>query len=335
MREKQKLRYEKRILAVEAVGRGESVKLVCRVMKIAKSSIYEWLARHSASGKDGLKDGKKSGRPSKLNAKMIEWLYDAITMGDPRQQQFNFGLWSLRVIRVMLYKKYGIQLHKSSICRLMKQLGITPQKPLFKAYKQNPKAVETWKNRDFPRIKKVAKKHGWNIYFTDESGFRSDYHRGTSWGKPGQTPIVKEHRGRHSINLISAINSRGRLWFSAFEGRMDSERFIEFLEKMLGDIEGKILLIADRAKFQTSKATRDFVKKNKLRLRIFYLPAYSPELNPYEQVWNQAKAKMGKKIIANKEEMKLNAKQILKNIQKKTKLIISFFHLTLTKYIIN
>ena len=335
MTTKERLRYERRKSAVLAVKRGEPVNTVSRVMKVSRSALFGWLSKYGQSGLEGLKERKKSGRPSKLSKEHVKWLYDVITGGVPRQRNLPFALWTLKNIRVMLYKAFKIKLHKSTLSRLLRRIGITPQKPVYKAYNQDEAKAQKWTERDFPRIRRAAQKGGWKIFFIDEAALRSDHHRGTTWGKRGQTPVVFEHRGRHGINMISAVNPQGQLWFDAYSGRMNSEKFCNFLEKMLQDIEGKLLIIADRAKYHTSKETRGFVKAKKERLRLFYLPTYSPELNPDEQVWNRAKSILGKQIIENKEEMKIKALRVLQSLQKKAKLIASFFRLPDTQYILN
>ena len=137
-------RYQKRVEVVKAIQRGEEPKVVSRVMGVPLTSVYNWLARYRSSGWHALRDGHKSGRPKKVTGSVLKWLYDAITGGDPRQYQFEFCLWTRRIIRSMLMKYHSINFSESSISRLLKQLGLSAQRPIYKAYNQDPKAVKQW-----------------------------------------------------------------------------------------------------------------------------------------------------------------------------------------------
>lgn len=325
-------RYQKRVEAVKAVQRGEEPKIVARVMGIPLNSIYNWLARYRSGGWHALRDGKKSGRPRKVTGAVLKWLYDAITGGDPRQYQFEFCLWTRRIIKTMLKKIHDIEISESSVSGLLNQLGLSAQRPIYKAYNQDPKAVKEWLEDTYPKLYADARNNGARIYFLDEASFRSDHHSGTTWGKIGKTPIVKEHRGRFGINCISVVNANGLMRFRCFEGRMNSERFIDFLKYLSKDTDRPIYLVVDGASYHTSKKTRAYVQSTNDQVRLYQLPAYSPELNPDEQVWNHAKRRTGKMTIANKDDMKRAAVKALRSIQKTTDLIKSFFQLETTRY---
>lgn len=332
MRTDAQVRSEKRVEAVKAVQRGDSPKLVARVMGIPVNTLYDWLARYRHGGWDALREGARSGRPRKVNGTILNWLYRAITTGDPRQYQFDFCLWNRRIIKSMLKKHHGIELSLHSVGRLLNQLGLSAQRPVYQAYQQDKAAVKKWLEHTYPELFYRAKKLKANIYFADESSFRSDSHRGTTWGVVGQTPVVEEHRGRFGMNCISAISAKGQMRFKCFEGRMNSEGFIDFLKALRSDTNKPTFVIVDGASYHRSKKVKDYLKSTKGQVELFQLPAYSPELNPDEQVWNQAKARVGKIAIENKDMMKQVLTKVLRSIQKSKTLIRSFFKLENTKY---
>lgn len=332
MLKKIELRYEKRVAAVEAVQRGETPKTVSRVMKIRLNTLYEWLAQYRAGGWHALKEGYRSGRPRKVQGAVIKWIYDAITMGDPRQFQFEFCLWTRRILRAMLKKFYDIEISLSSISRLLRQLGLSAQKPIYKAYQQNSEAVKIWLKKEYPNIVKTAKRHNADIYFADEAAFRSDSHSGTTWSPIGVTPEVTEHRGKFGINCVSAVSAKGLLRFKMYDGKMTSTLFVDFLQRLQGDAGKTVFVIVDNATYHRSSVVKEFIKKQKGKIRLYYLPAYSPELNPDEQVWNRAKNTVGRICVENKEHMKKVVLKTLRSLQKKTGQIISFFQLQGTKY---
>jgi hypothetical protein len=123
-------------------------------------------------------------------------------------------------------------------------MGLSPQKPLYRAYLQNPEAVQRWWELEFPAIQKRAREEGAEIFFCDESGIRSDYH-GTTWAAIGQTPLAKRSGSRSSLNMVSAISAKGSLRFMVVRGRMNAERFIEFLKRLFHNAGRSIFLIVD------------------------------------------------------------------------------------------
>jgi transposase len=323
--------YEKRKNAVEAVQRGEPVSVVARTHAVPLRTVFGWMARYRQGGWHGLREGQRSGRPRKVSGEVMQWLYQAITLGDPRQFQLAFCLWTLGIVRMVLKKEQGVELSKSAVCRLLQQMGLTPQRPIYRSYKQDPKELEKYLKRTFPQLKVLAKRIGAEIYFVDESAVRSDHHRGTTWGAIGQTPVVKDSGDRFGLKLISAVSPRGDMRFAVIEGRMNSDKFIEFLKKLRTDAGKPIIVIADNASYHSSGKVQKFAKESET-IHLGWLPKYAPELNPDEQVWNQAKARLGKLFIESAASMKRNVLNIMRSIQKQRSLIQSFFQLKDTSY---
>jgi transposase len=232
----------------------------------------------------------------------------------------------------MLKQVHGIILSKSAVCRLMQQMGLSPQRPLYRSYKQDPKELEKYLRRTFPQLRQEAKRIGAEIYFVDESALRSDHHRGTTWGAVGETPVVEDSGDRFGLKLISAVSPRGDMRFATIEGGMNSEKFIDFLKKLHSDAGKPIIVIADNAAYHSSQKVMRFAQQSKGTITLGHLPRYAPELNPDEQVWNQAKARLGKIFIDSKETMKKEVLNILRSIQKQTDLVRSFFQLKHTAY---
>jgi len=330
----------KRKEVVEAiVVRAEPVHLVARVYNIPQRTLFDWLSRYRNGGWSALKEGARSGRKRKLSADDMKWLYDAITMGNPLNHQFEFCLWTLNIIREMIAFERSVKLSKSSVSRLLGHLGLSPQRPIYKSYKQDPKKIEHYLKKTFPDVVREAKSSGAQIYFVDEASVRSDSHRGFTWGKIGETPVVKDSGGRFGLSVISGITPRGDMRFSFIEGRMNSKRFIKFLKQLQGDAGKPIVVIVDNAKYHHSKETQAFIQSqeesSKGKIVMAFLPAYSPELNPDEQVWNHAKARLSKLPIASKDAMMKSFMSILRSIQRSTSLIKSFFKMKDTIYIEN
>lgn len=328
-------RNQKRKDVVEAIIiRQEPVHLVRRIYNIPERTIFDWLSLYRAGGWDALKEGKRSGRPRKLSADDMRWVYNAVTMCSPLNYKFDFCLWTLNVLRTMIEQELGIKLSKSGVSRLLGHLGLSPQRPIYKSYKQDPKEVQQYISERFPEAVAQAKAVGAQLFFVDEASVRSDAHRGTTWGKRGETPVIADSGGRFGLNVISAVSPRGDMRFSFIQDRMNSKRFIEFLKKLHKDVGGPILVIVDNAKYHHSKETQKFIEQQNGEILMTFLPAYSPELNPDEQVWNHAKRELSQRPVYDKHNMKTHLKAILRSIQKKTDLIKSFFKMKETKYIL-
>jgi DDE superfamily endonuclease len=135
----------------------------------------------------------------------------------------------------------------SGVSRRLGHLGLSPQRPIYKSYKQNPKEMKKYLEETFPGLLEQARRTRAAIYFVDEAGVRSDAHRGTTWGKIGQTPTVQDSGDRFSLKMISAVSPRGDMKFQCFTGRMNGARFVAFLKKLRADAGRPVIVIADHA----------------------------------------------------------------------------------------
>jgi transposase len=324
---------ELRKRGVASVQAGESPEVVARVFGISRMTIYNWLALYRRGGWQALDAKRRGGRPPKLDAKAIRWVYDTVTMKNPLQLRFPFALWTCGMLVDLIKRQFGISLSRSSVSRLLKQLGLSPQRPLRRAYQQNPEAVERWLKEDFPHIRKEAQEVGATIYFADEAGVRSDYHSGTTWGIRGQTPVVSSTGARFGLNVISVVNRQGKLRFMVFKSRLNGDLFIQFLRRLLYGASHPIFLIVDGHPAHRSAKVGKFVASTEGKLRLFYLPTYSPELNPDEQVWNHLKNHaIGKQCINSLKQLTKAVHSHLRSMQRKPALIRSFFLLPTTQY---
>jgi len=321
-----KTRQEIRIRAVKRVESGESPETVIKALGYHRSCIYQWLAKYREGGEDALRTRPITGRPTKLNWRQLKKIYDIITMKNPLQLQFEFALWTRSMVRVLIREKFGVRLSDVSVGRLLRKLGLSPQRPLRRAYQQDEEKVKRWLNEEYPEIQKLAKKEGATIYFGDEAGVRSDYHSGTTWGVRGKTPIVRTTGARFSMNLISAVSAQGAMRFMTVEGRMNSDKFIVFLKRLIHNHEKPIFLIVDGHPSHKSGKVKKYIATTQGKLRLFLLPPYSPELNPDEMVWNHLKNHhIGRKSIKGPEHLKKIVLSCLKSLQRMPYKIRGFF----------
>ena len=186
-----------RIMAVRRVKEGEIPSEVMKSYGLCRTSIYRWLRDAKAGGEASLKSHKHPGPAAKLTDKQKQQVREWICGKDPRQYGFDFGLWTRGIVVSLIERKFRKKLSVTTVGRLLAELGITPQKPLRRAYERDPQAVEKWKMVEYPKLKKRAKCRGADIFFLDEAGIRSDAPLQRTWGARGQTPIVKTSGQRH------------------------------------------------------------------------------------------------------------------------------------------
>src|SRR6202162_200978 len=277
--------------AVRSVHDGESPEVVARIIGINRSTIYGWLAQYRRGGWSALKAKPLFGRPPKLDGKKLKWVYDAVTQKNPMQLKFAFALWTREMVARLIKGKFNISLSPVSVGRLLAQLGITCQRPLHRALERDEALVKQWLKQDYPRIRALAQREKADVYFGDAAHMRSDHHAGRTWGKKGETPVVLSTGARYRMSLISAVTSRGHMRFMIKEtGGVNAEVFIEFLRRLMIGSKNRIFIIVDRGPAHVAKKTKAFVASLGGRLRLFYLPPYSPDKNPDELVWKHLKA---------------------------------------------
>jgi len=177
----------------------------------------------------------------------------------------------------------------------------------------------------YPAIRAEAKVKGATIYFADESGIRSDYHAGTTWAPIGETPVVEVTGRRFSLNMISAVSPRGDFRFMLHDGSVNAQVFKEFLKRLLIGADGAVFLVVDGYPIHKAKLIKEFVAAQDGMLKLFYLPPYSPQLNPDEQLWAHVKRQVSRQLVQSKDEMKRLAIGALRRIQKLPELVKSFF----------
>lgn len=336
-RDARKLDYrmltELRRRGVASVQEGQSPEIVAKALGINRVTIYGWLFRYRQGGWGALDAKKRGGRSPKLDAKALQWVYKTVTEKNPMQLKFTFALWTAKMVGQIIYKRFDIQLSKASVCRLLGQLGLTPQRPVWRAYQQKPEEVQRWRQEEYPRIQRLARKEKAAIFFGDEAGVRSDHHAGTTWAARGKTPVVSGTGARFGLNLISAVSAQGEFRFMVLRGRVGAAAFIEFIKRLLHGFPRMVFLIVDGHPAHKAKKVVRFIETVKDRFRLFFLPPYSPELNPDEGVWNDLKNNaIGRQPLHAREHLHGAVVSHLRFIQKSPDRIYSYFNNETTKY---
>ena len=320
--------------AVRSVQSGESPEVVARVIGVNRSTMYGWLAQYRRGGWRALKAKPLFGRPPKVDGKKLKWIYDTVTQKNPLQLKFAFALWTREMVAKLIQDKFKISLSLVSVGRLLAQLGISCQKPLYHALERDEGLVQKWLKQEYPKIKARARREKADIFFGDAAHMRSDHHAGRTWGKRGETPVVVSSGARYSMSLISAVTSRGHMRFMIKEkGGVNADVFIEFLTRLMTGSKNRIFLIVDCGPAHVAKKTKAFVASLGGRLRLFYLPPYSPERNPDELVWKHLKADtVGRASLISFRDFKYKVRSSMLSLQRSPAKIRAFFQKPSLRY---
>src|SRR5947208_4760187 len=236
---------EERVRAVQLMEEGRSPELVADVLGVSRSSVFEWQRKYREGGLAALSTKFASGRPTFRTDKQILKLRSFIVGRDPRQFSFGVALWTRKVVRELIERQFDIKVSLSTVGRILTKLGLSVQRPLYRAYQQDRELVRRWKTEEYPKIRAQATEVGALIFFADEAGIRTDHHAGTTWAPVGQTPVVAATGERKSVSMISAVSPRGEIHFDVFLGTVNAARFIEFCQKLLHDTTAPVFLIVD------------------------------------------------------------------------------------------
>jgi transposase len=315
-----------RIRAVGQIQQGAHPEDVAAALGMTRAAVYGWPAKYREGGLEALKAHPVPGRPPTLDGAQRQGVYTLVVGHDPRQLQFALALWTRAMVRELIGREFGVRLSEVSVGRLLRKLGLSPQRPLYRAWQQNPEAVARWKAETYPAIRDEAARVGATVYFVDAAGVRSDYHAGTTWAPVGQTPVVAATGDRFGINLISAVTAKGKLRFGAYDGRLNGPVFIDFCRRLLQDTPGPVFLVLDGHPVHRSKAVQQFAASTGGRLRLCFLPGYAPELNPGEWAWKHVKHdRIGRAGVTGPEDLKAKALAALHRLQRLPHLVRSLF----------
>lgn len=323
-----------RFRVMEAIRSGMKPARAARTFKVSRTAVYYW-RRTVALGNVTSLRSKKRGRPAapRLAGHQAATIVRLITDRTPDQLKLPFALWTREAVRDLLAQRYGLPLSVRTVGRYLQRWGFTPQKPLRRAYERDPAAVRRWKEQEYPAIARQAKAEKAEIHWGDQMGVRSDHQAGRSYGRRGQTPIIPGTGKRFGGNMMSSITNRGHLSFLMFKERFTSVVFIRFARRLLRQRRRKVFLILDGHPVHRSAAVQRWLAAHAHRIRVFFLPGYSPELSPDEYLNQDVKTNaVGRQRAATQPELLGNVEAYLRATQRRPNIVRSYFQAEHTRY---
>ena len=278
-------RHERRVQVIRLRKAGRTYDEIAEQTGLSRTGVFNICKRHQEIGAKALRDapgGRKSGQGRTLELTQELLVRQLIADKTPDQLKMPYALWTRSAVGDLVHQQFDVKLPVRTVGHYLKRWGFTPQKPIRKAYEQRPAEVRKWLDTDYPKIAQRAKTEGAEIHWGDETGLRSDDVRGRSYAPKGQTPVVRVCSNRESLSLISSVTNQGKVRWMVFAGALNAKILIRFLKRLIRDAQRKVLLIVVNLRVHLAKVVREWLATHVEQLEVFYLPSYSPELNPDE-----------------------------------------------------
>jgi transposase len=312
-----------RAVVDEGMTQGDAV----RTFHVGRTSVHNWAIAYRAGGEAALRT-KPMGRPKRatLPGHQAAAVVNHITDHTPDQLKLPFVLWTRQAVQQLIADRFDRHLSLSTVGRCLRRWGFTPQKPVRRASEQDPQAVEHWLKQTYPKIKARAKRENAEIHWADEMGLRSDHQTGTSYAPCGKTPVIAGTGQRFGCNMISTITNHGTLRFMVFKHRFTADVMIEFLGRLLRQVDRKVFVILDGHPVHRARKVKAWVADRMDRIELFQLPGYSPQLNPDELLNQDVKSNaLGRRRPATQDEMITDVRGYLRGTQRRPEIVRSYF----------
>ena len=280
--------HERRRQVIRSDKRGRTRTQIAHEVGLSYTAVSKTIERFEAFGLAGLAPrtrGRRSGEDRALSVEQEQGVQRTICDHRPEQLKMDFALWSRAAVMQLIEREYGIKLHVRSVGKYLARWGFTPQKPIKRAYEQSPAAVKEWLDTQYPQIALRAKTEGAEVHWGDETALVNTDVRDRSFAPKGQTPVAMAVGGtRQKLSMIASVTNQGKARWMIIDGAFNHERLIEFFELLVKDTGKKIFLILDNLGVHHCKPVKAWLAQHKEQMEVFYLPSYSPELNPEERL---------------------------------------------------
>jgi transposase len=325
-----------RLRAVHARQLGYAVADIAAILGVREETVSRWCSRFDHGGRDAL-PGDRTGRPvgsgRRLNNRQEQSLQQTIETQSPQELGIPSALWTRQAVRELIQQQVGIRLPIRTVGEYLRRWGFTPQKPVRKAYKQDPQAVAEWLEKTYPQIERRAAQEGGEIQWGDETGVRSTCQHSRGYARPGATPELTVPGSRFSVNMISTITNQGKVRWMIYTGKMNAALFIVFLTRLIAGAVKKVFLIVDHLSVHEAVVVEQWLADKTDRIEVFYLPKYAPERNPDEYLDCDVKANINTDgLPKDREELKGKLHRFMQRLANLPARIASYFKHKYIKY---
>lgn len=318
---------EIRVRVVAALRQGMGKSEAARRFAVSRTSIHNWLKKVEWGSIRVLKSQKRGPKPgSRLKGHQAALVVRTVTDHCPDQLKMPFVLWTRQAVQWLLRERFQLPVSVWTVGRYLKRWGLTPQKPLRRAYERDPVKVQRWLTQEYPAIARHAKRENAEIHWGDQMGVRSDHHAGRSFGRRGQTPVIPATGKRFGFNMMSTVTNRGTLRFMIFKKRFNTSVMLDFLSRLVRSVNHKVILILDNHPVHRAARVKNWLSAHAHQLELYFLPGYSPELNPDELLNQDVKTNaVGRRNAATPQELEGNLRSYLRSTQKRPDIVRNYF----------
>jgi transposase len=318
-----------RLRAVHARELGYAVADIAAILGVREETVSRWCSRYDRGGRGAL-PGDRTGRPigsgRLIDGEQERDIQQALETKTPQELEIPSALWTRQAVRELIGQQVGLRLPIRTVGEYLRRWGYTPQKPVRKAYKQDPKAVAEWLERTYPAIERRAAQEGGEIHWGDETGVRSTCQHSRGYARPGSTPELIVPGSRFSVNMIATVTNQGKVRWMIYPGKMNAALFIVFLARLLAGAAKKVFLIVDHLSVHEATLVDQWLADKRDRIEVFYLPKYAPERNPDEYLNCDVKANINTDgLPKDREELRGKLRRFMQKLAKLPGRIASYF----------
>jgi transposase len=252
----------------------------------------QWVSLYREQGEGGLAvqpQGRPEGSGRVLSSEHEEAMRQLIVDSTPCDPDIASATWTRQAVAELIAKEVGVELTVQGVGKYLRRWGLTPQKPARQAREQDPEEVREFVEQTLPAVKEQAEKEEAQLHFVDEVGVKTSDQIGTSYAPKGETPVQEVPKTHIEQDVISSVTPDGDLLYWAFPGTMTAEKFIDFLEHLISEASGKLIVFADRHPAHEAQAVEDWLESRESQIEVEWLPRYSPEYNADEFLNNDLK----------------------------------------------
>lgn len=325
----QQTQYELRKQLVRLRKKGMSNKNATELIGITAShgsTIWQKYVRGGLKAiKPGIR-GRKSGSLRTLNPDQEAEIQNVLIDKNPMQYKLPFALWTRDAVRLVIKKLYKLEVPIRTVGEYLCRWGFTAQKPTKRAYEQDSQKLSKWLESEYPEVLARAKKEKAEIHWGDETGINSEGYNVKGFAPKGITPVLRLTTKRNKVNMISSITNQGKVRFMLYRETMTSQILIKFLSRLIKDSTQKVFLILDNLRVHHSKVAKKWVSKCKDKIELFFLPPYSPEVNPDEYLNGDLKQRIRSGIpVKTVDDIKKKTRSFMKMLQCRPKHVMNYF----------
>lgn len=316
--------------AVRLYTEGRSQRDIASLLGVHFRTVNTWIAAFKKGGMDAVaikKRGRAAGSKRKLTQAQEVALKQKLVDASPHQMKLDFALWTSKAIRALVWDMWRVQIAPRTLRTYMRRWGFTPQKPVLRAYERNPEKVQRWLDTDYPAIQAKAKAHGAAIFWADETGVCNEPQHGRGYAPKGKTPVLEHSTKRYRINMISALDNRGKVRFMLYKESMTARVLLRFFKRLIKDVKRKVFVILDNLRVHHAKLVRQWAARHCDAIELYYLPAYSPDLNPDEYLNGDLKSRLRNSTPArNEKELLSTVRSHMRILQKNPDRVRRYFN---------